>query len=105
MLLRINGRLEVNCCAICSEFRLKPFCCTAILHFLGLIAAVAELLDNAVDEVIHCALAHYHSGLNIRLSYICMKQIQTGGSTRIKVDKVIDHRNGSPALLVQGFDY
>ncbi|GJN31587.1 hypothetical protein PR202_gb20003 [Eleusine coracana subsp. coracana] len=39
--------------------------------------AVAELLDNAVDE------------------------IQTGGATRINVDKVIDHRNGSPALLVQ----
>ncbi|GJN17444.1 hypothetical protein PR202_gb04508 [Eleusine coracana subsp. coracana] len=39
--------------------------------------AVAELLDNAVDE------------------------IQTGGATRIKVDKIIDHRNGSPALLVQ----
>ncbi|KAK3165707.1 hypothetical protein QOZ80_1AG0036680 [Eleusine coracana subsp. coracana] len=39
--------------------------------------AVAELLDNAVDE------------------------IQTDGATRIKVDKIIDHRNGSPALLVQ----
>ncbi|XP_072150127.1 protein MICRORCHIDIA 6 [Setaria viridis] len=39
--------------------------------------AVAELLDNAVDE------------------------IETGGATRILVDKVIDNRNGSPALLVQ----
>ncbi|GJN07765.1 hypothetical protein PR202_ga25624 [Eleusine coracana subsp. coracana] len=39
--------------------------------------AVAELLDNAVDE------------------------IQNSGATRINVDKVIDHRNGSPALLVQ----
>ncbi|KAL6614330.1 hypothetical protein ACP70R_036600 [Stipagrostis hirtigluma subsp. patula] len=39
--------------------------------------AVAELLDNAIDE------------------------IETGGATRIKVDKVIDNRNGSPALLVQ----
>ncbi|KAF8716741.1 hypothetical protein HU200_025826 [Digitaria exilis] len=39
--------------------------------------AVAELLDNAVDE------------------------IETGGATRILVDKVIDNRNGSPALLIQ----
>ncbi|CAO2177890.1 unnamed protein product [Urochloa humidicola] len=39
--------------------------------------AVAELLDNAVDE------------------------IETGGATRILVDKVINNRNGSPALLVQ----
>ncbi|WVZ68504.1 hypothetical protein U9M48_017438 [Paspalum notatum var. saurae] len=39
--------------------------------------AVAELLDNAVDE------------------------IQTGGATRILVDKIINNRNGSPALLVQ----
>ncbi|XP_062186461.1 protein MICRORCHIDIA 6-like [Phragmites australis] len=39
--------------------------------------AVAELLDNAVDE------------------------IQTGGTTRIIVDKVINNRNGPPALLVQ----
>ncbi|TVU34802.1 hypothetical protein EJB05_16654 [Eragrostis curvula] len=39
--------------------------------------AVAELLDNAVDEV------------------------ATGGATQIKVDKFIDHRNRSPALLVQ----
>ncbi|CAO2182619.1 unnamed protein product [Urochloa humidicola] len=39
--------------------------------------AVAELLDNAIDE------------------------IETGGATRILVDKVINKRNGSPALLVQ----
>ncbi|PAN28003.1 hypothetical protein PAHAL_5G124200 [Panicum hallii] len=39
--------------------------------------AVAELLDNAVDE------------------------IETGGATKILVDKVINNRNGSPALLVQ----
>ncbi|XP_066373215.1 protein MICRORCHIDIA 6-like [Miscanthus floridulus] len=39
--------------------------------------AVAELLDNAVDE------------------------IETGGATTILLDKVIDKRNGSPALLIQ----
>ncbi|KAJ1285814.1 hypothetical protein BS78_03G306400 [Paspalum vaginatum] len=39
--------------------------------------AVAELLDNAVDE------------------------IETGGATRILVDKIVDNRNGSPAFLVQ----
>ncbi|XP_066372800.1 protein MICRORCHIDIA 6-like isoform X2 [Miscanthus floridulus] len=39
--------------------------------------AVAELLDNAVDE------------------------IEKGGATRILLDKIIDKRNGSPALLVQ----
>ncbi|CAL5065751.1 unnamed protein product [Urochloa decumbens] len=39
--------------------------------------AVAELLDNAVDE------------------------IENGGATRILVDKITDKRNGSPALLVQ----
>nr|AGT16253.1 hypothetical protein SHCRBa_190_D01_F_220 [Saccharum hybrid cultivar R570] len=39
--------------------------------------AMAELLDNAVDE------------------------IETGGATTILLDKVIDKRNGSPALLIQ----
>ncbi|CAL4954092.1 unnamed protein product [Urochloa decumbens] len=39
--------------------------------------AVAELLDNAVDE------------------------IETGGATRIVVDRIINNRNRSPALLVQ----
>ncbi|OEL25832.1 Protein MICRORCHIDIA 6 [Dichanthelium oligosanthes] len=39
--------------------------------------AVAELLDNVVDE------------------------IETGGATRILVDKVINNRDGSAALLVQ----
>ncbi|XP_066315235.1 protein MICRORCHIDIA 6-like [Miscanthus floridulus] len=39
--------------------------------------AVAELLDNAVDE------------------------IETGGATAILLDKVIDKRHGSPALLIQ----
>lgn len=46
--------------SLLSEFNLKPFCCTAFLHFRCLTAAVAELLDNAVDEVIqqtHCLLA------------------------------------------------
>ncbi|KAL6853821.1 hypothetical protein ACP4OV_019850 [Aristida adscensionis] len=39
--------------------------------------AVAELLDNAVDER------------------------ENGGATRIQMDKVIDKRNGLPALLIQ----
>jgi hypothetical protein len=34
-----------------SGVRSKRLSCTAFLHFLCLIAAVAELLDNAVDEV------------------------------------------------------
>jgi hypothetical protein len=34
-----------------------------------------------------------------------VKQIETGGATRILVDKVINNRDGSPALLVQGTDY
>jgi hypothetical protein len=33
-----------------------------------------------------------------------VKQIETGGATKILVDKVINNRNGSPALLVQGSD-
>ncbi|CAD6257893.1 unnamed protein product [Miscanthus lutarioriparius] len=41
---------------------------------------MAELLDNAVDE------------------------IETGGATATLLDKVIDKRHGSPALLIQGFD-
>ena len=32
------------------------------------------------------------------------KQIETGGATTILLDKVIDKRNGSPALLIQGSD-
>lgn len=39
--------------------------------------ALAELLDNAVDE------------------------IETGGATTILLDKVTDKRNGSPAILIQ----
>ena len=34
-----------------------------------------------------------------------VKQIEKGGATRILLDKIIDKRNGSPALLVQGSDY
>jgi hypothetical protein len=34
-----------------------------------------------------------------------VKQIEKGGATRILLDKIIDKRNGAPALLVQGSDY
>jgi len=33
-----------------------------------------------------------------------VEQIENSGATKILVDKVIDNRNGSPALLVQGSD-
>jgi hypothetical protein len=77
MLLRINGRLEVNYCALSGLFsgvRLKPLSCTAFLHFPCLIAAVAELLDNAVDEVFRIFTVPLHtldhSGLDSRLNYV-----------------------------------
>ncbi|PWZ10307.1 Protein MICRORCHIDIA 6 [Zea mays] len=47
------------------------------LTFFPIAIAMAELLDNAVDE------------------------IETGGATTILLDKLIDKRNGSPALLIQ----
>lgn len=61
--------------------------------------AIAELLDNAVDEVTPIDLSNRYRELVYMFHYVI--QIQNG-ATFIKVDKFITPHAGSLALLVQG---
>ena len=78
------------------------------MNSVCLVTAVAELLDNAVDEVIkhlHCFIFTLRLFMVEYVIGLCsVEQIENSGATKILVDKVIDNRNGSPALLVQGSD-
>ena len=103
--LRINGHLEVRFCAQAFS-RLESY--SYIVNSVCLVTAVAELLDNAVDEVIkhlHCFIFTLRLFMVEYVIGLCsVEQIESSGATKILVDKVIDNRNGSPALLVQGSD-
>jgi hypothetical protein len=107
--LRTNGHSEVKLLGAYFFSGLQCYPCIVSLHSLFLVPAVAELLDNAVDEVIkqlYCSVTCFdYSGWNMWLDCIFVKQIETSGATRIVVDKVTDNRNGLPALLVQGTEY